>query len=245
MVRCLVYENDEEDLPIMKLEIKKVDSQYSLMAPPAIVAEEEDSNSQEITTTSDSEMQEEENLVFKDKDSMLEYLKNNLTVDEIYQKFGENGDEPNQMVCKVVATVPFNQILTEYLKGDDNMTTSIPEQSVLVSTMVTELSQIMGSNHTIKCKVLDQLSRANQQDFLEQSLQVNSPNTVCDKLSAKTIANYLTSSMNKELVLQLISSTNSMVENQSEYQEILGMLFKDIEKVKVFDIVHEFLRKLL
>lgn len=246
MVRCLVYENDEdEEIPSENLKVEKLEVLEVITAPCAVTVEEEDTNSQEISTTSDTETQEDESLVFKDKESLLEYMKNNLTADEIFQKFGENGDEQNQIVCKVVETVPFNQIFTEYLKSNASESKSNPEQMTLISSIVSELSRLMNSNKITKCKVLDQLSRSHQQEFLDQALQANSANSICDKLSTKTLGIYLISNISKELILQLISNTNSMVQDQSEYQEVLSKLFKDIEKVKVFDIVHEFLRQLL
>ena len=212
---------------------------------PSEIVQEEENNSQEITTTTNIEtVVEESGLVFKDKEAILEYMKNNFTAEEIFEKFKEDQDSANQIVEKVVETVSFDKILSKYLESGLEASITSSNHYSLIKNVVSEISRIMNCNGIIRLKVLNQLSESHP-EFLDHALMGNSTFSVLDKIGTEKITHHLTVKMNKEVILQFMANADLVVENSSGYHEILTKLFERTEKVEVFDIVHEFLRKLL
>lgn len=211
------------------------------------------------------------NLTFKDKNELLDYIKHNLSVEEVLDKLAQV-EEPEpfkrkEILQKVVQKVSFREMFEEYLYAGkkiehEQFSKLTSEQSSLITTVVNDISKIMTSNNAIKYKVLDILSEKHSNEFLEHALQENSSNAVCEKLSVKSIVHYLIhktnvddsndnsidiNNLSKELIIHLVSNCHhyGKILEDKEITSILMFLFKNRAKIDVFDVLHEFLRNML
>lgn len=289
LIRCLVYENDvaaEEDKENEQendIKIKVNEEAASFPAVDSIKIEiqeqirdtsmmdhnyDENPQQPDITTSDDSIQSVEAKLVFRDKNELMDYITKNLSVDELFDKLTQAEEESlkrKELIKKVVKTVGFNDLFTEYFSTTETSAAKLSnEQSALISGILSEISTLMQNNRNVKHKVLDVLSEKHSEEFLGHALQENSTSRVCDKITIPSIVNYLIhkvnvletdendaliNRMNRSMLHNLINKThdgsNELVADPKETQELMRLLFKNKPKIEVFDIVHEFLRNLV
>ncbi|CAG9799440.1 unnamed protein product [Chironomus riparius] len=233
---------------------------------------DEDPQNTDITTSSEdinediTEQQifeDDKTLSFKDKDDLMDYVAKNFTFNEIFEKLLENHDESHkrkEFIQCVLTKVDENEILNEFLPTQDPKHTKMTaEQLDKTSNVINHLSKMMKLNDRIKHKVLETLSEKHSKDFLSHSIQENSVSTVCQKLTLPSIINYLihkvnvcddddidfeVNRMNRAIMHHLIkkAATHEIINDQKEMQELLKLLFTNMQKIEVLDTVHEFLR---
>lgn len=203
-------------------------------------------------------------LSFRNKDDLMDYVAKNFTFNEIFEKLLENQEESlkrKELIQNVLTKVDENEILNEFLPIQDpkhNKMTA--EQLDKTSNVINHLSKMMKLNDRIKHKILETLSEKHSKDFLSHALQENSVSTVCQKLTIPSIINYLihkvnvcdddnidfeVNRMNRAIMHHLIkktATTHEIINDQKEVQELLKLLFTNMQKIEVLDTVHEFLR---
>jgi hypothetical protein len=206
-------------------------------------------------------------LTFKDKNELMEYITQNLTVDELFEKLTQAEEQSikrKELIEKVLTTIDINELLNEILPITDAKQSKLTaEQNEATSTIVNHISKLMKCNDRIKHKVLETMSEKHSKDFLTHSLQENSTSTVCEKLTLPNIISYIIhkvnvcendeldlemNRMNRAIMHHLLKSTHNhqeMVTDQKETQELLKLLFKNKPKIDVLDTVHEFLRNII
>lgn len=285
LIRCLKYDNDAEndedelDLDVNKeneIKIKVEVHEHNIIEENktqkteqlAIMDHDYDESPQntDITTSEDLLSRNANKLIFKDKEELMDYITKNLSVDELLEKLTQAEEESlkkKELITKVVQTVGFSGMLTEFFPANGVKGIISTEQSALISSILNEISILMDTNRSVKHKVLDVLSGKHSVDFLEHALQENSTSTVCDKITMPKIAKYLihkiniaaNSHDNNDLMSEInISMIRSLIDNtqgttnirsREETQELMRLLFKNSPKMEIFDTVHDFLRKLL
>lgn len=304
MIRCLTYENNDEEektsnqdeniinsnnLEIAnvqetveeKVEIKQekyeVEPQSNYPVGLDHNYDERDENTQntDITTSSFEEeilvsppqTLEANGLTFKDKNELMEYITQNLTVDELFEKLTQAEEQSmkrKELIEKVLTTIDINELLSEILPLSDAKQSKLTtEQTEATSIIVNYISKLMSCNDRVKHKVLETLSEKHSKDFLTHSLQENSISAVCEKLTIPNIVNYLIhkvnvcendeldmemNRMNRAIMHHLLKSTHNhqeIVSDQKETQELLKLLFKNKPKIDILDTVHEFLRNII
>lgn len=209
-------------------------------------------------------------LIFKDKDELMDYVSKNFTINEIFEKLYNSNNNANaaeeslerkELITNVLEKVDVNDVLNELLPLQDPKHTKVTvEQHEKTYNLINHLSKMMKLNDRIKHKVLDTLSEKHSKDFLSHALQENSVATVCQKLTIPSIINYLVhkvnicdddeidfeiNRMNRSIMHYLIkktSNTREIITDQKEVQELLKILFQNMQKIEVLDTVHEFLR---
>lgn len=285
--RCLIYDDPEtvENVGIKsepELEIIEIGSEEFLESQVGTTTsigseidqgedETEARQAEDRASPEPSLTPTDSNLIFKNKNELLNYIKYNLSVDEVLDNLAQKEDpEPfkrKEILKKVVEKVSFREMFEEYLYGgikveDDKSVKLTHEQSTLVTSIANEISKVMANNIAVKYKVLDILSERHSNEFLDHALQENSSNVVCEKLSIKSIVNFLIyktnvhdsnensdliNNLSKEMILHLVSNLNNFgtIANNTEISNILLLLFKNRAKVEVFDLLHEFLRNML
>ena len=275
MIRCLKYDNveklEDEIVVVQLIETKEV---FELES-----SDEENPQNTAITTTDDSlplpeliqQNQESNQLLFKDKQELLDYVSKNITVDELLESLKKPEDEPtkcNELVDKVVGSIDFTEMVDKYIPTTNLESNKITmEQNCNITCIINKVSKMMHTNNNIKHKVLDILSEKHSSEFLEHALQENSTNSICDKLSMKNVVKYIihkvnvggnddtelmVKKLNVSLIYQLVNSTvkklnndQEKVCNDKEIQELLSLLFINKPKIDVFDALHEFLRQIV
>ncbi|XP_070501019.1 telomere-associated protein RIF1-like [Chironomus tepperi] len=213
----------------------------------------------------DQEMSEDgTKLIFKDKNELMDYVAKNFTFNEIFEKLLENHDESlkrKELIQSVLSKVGENEILNEFLPTQDSKHTKMTaEQLDKTSNVINHLSKMMKLNDRIKHKVLETFSENHSKDFLSHTIQENSVSAVCQKLTIPSIINYLihkvnvcddndidfeVNRMNRAIMHYLIkktATTHEIINDQKEVQELLKLLFTNMQKIEVLDTVHEFLR---
>ena len=228
--------------------------------------------SEEMKTVYESqELFTSNHLIFKDKQELLDYIGNNITIDELLVSLNKPEDEPTkyiELVDKVVDSIDFTELMEKYIPTKNTESNNLTmEQNSNIIAIINKISKMMQTNNTIKHKVLDILSEMHSSEFLEHALQENSTNSICDKLSMKSVVNYiihkvnvgvnndtelLVKKLNISLVHQLVNNTVHKLKNEKEIlcndkeiQELLTLLFTNKPKIEVFDALHEFLRQIV
>lgn len=241
-----------------------------------IVASEHDyENPQntDITTSSVEDIPEQQpasgnlqaQLVFSNNEDLLDYVTNNFTVNEIFDKLLASTDHESQkrkeLIDNILDKVDSNDVLNELLPLQDSKQAKLTsEQLERTTNLINHLSKMMKMNDRVKHKVLDTLAEKHTKDFLSVALQENSVSTVCQKLTIPSIINYLIhkvnvcdddeidfeiNRMNRHIMHHLIKKTTKsreIITDQKEVQELLKLLFTNSQKIEVLDTVHEFLR---
>lgn len=267
-------EEDLKELKENKFTVKsevnnvKTDVEHLMVERPAVVDHDYESPQNTDISTSDDTMHSanDRKLSFKDKNELMDYITKNLTVDELFEKLTQAEEESlkrKELITKVVKSVGFNGFFNEYFAVDKSQKLSA-EQSALISSILTEISKLMQSNKNVKHKVLEILSEKHSKDFLDHALQENSTTVVCDKITIPNVVNYLIhkvniaetgendieiNKMNRSMIHHLVNNSHNagkeIVSNKKELHELMRVLFKSTPKMEIFDIVHEFLRKVL
>jgi hypothetical protein len=141
--------------------------------PVVPLVQEEQSEAPETNQRSDE-------LIFKDKNELLDYIKSNLTIEEILDKL-TYVEEPGaikrkEILDKITERVPFRDMFEHYLfqgqKTNPDLTRLNPKQSSLITEFVGNVSKIMACNNVVKYKILDILSEKHPEEFLDHALQV-------------------------------------------------------------------------
>lgn len=207
-------------------------------------------------------------LTFNNKNELMDYIAKNLTVDELFQKLTQAEEESikrKELISKVIKSVGFNGLLNEYFDANSSQTTKLSsDQSVFISSILSEISKLMQSNQNVKHKVLELLSEKHSDDLLSHALQENSTTAVCDKIAIANVVNYLIhkvniaetdendehiNRLNRSMLHHLVNNTHNagkeIVPDTKETHELMRLLFKSTPKKEIFDTVYDFLRKLL
>lgn len=265
--------SDKENVP--KTEVKEdpvapaVEMKFEMQEPVESLSDHNYGSPQntDVTTSSEESTESDGKLVFKDKQELMEYITKNLSIDELFEKLTHAEEESikrKELITKVVTTVGFTGLLNEYFTLAESKSLKLTtEQNAIITSILSEISALMEGNNSIKHKVLDILSSNHSNALLDHAIQENSTSSVCDKISTQQIVKYLIhkvnvaetdesdaviASMNRSMVLNLISSTHKgkeIVPDKQETQDLMRLLFKNKPKMEIFDTVHEFLRKLL
>ncbi|CAO1297113.1 unnamed protein product [Diamesa tonsa] len=227
--------------------------------------------SEELTLVQESqELFNTNHLLFKNKQELLDYISKNITVDELLESLNKSEDEPSkylELVDKVVVGIDFTDLLDKYTPMQTDSINLTMEQNSNVTCIINKISKMMQINNNIKHKVLDILSEKHSSEFLEHALQENSTNSICDKMSMKSVVKYIihkvnvgfnddtelmVKKLNVSLIHQLVSNTvhklnndQEKLSNDKEIQELLALLFTNKPKIDVFDALHEFLRQIV
>ena len=268
LIRCLKYDNFE------KLEDEVVIEEVIINKPVFELESSDEENPQNtaITTTNDSlfisALIPENQLIFNDKQELLDYIGKNVTVDELLVSLNKTEEEPTkyiELVDKVVGSIDFTDLMDKYIPKTNSESNKLTmEQNSNITAIINKVSKLMQSNNTIKHKVLDILSEKHSSEFLEHALQENSTNRICDKLGIKSVVNYIihkvnvgcnddtdssVDKLNVSLIHHLINNTvqndKEILSNDKETRELLTILFKNKPKIDIFDTIHEFLRYIL
>lgn len=239
-------------------------------------SDEENPQNTAITTTDDSlplpepmqQIQGSNQLIFNDKQELLDYISKNITVDELLESLNKSEDKPTkyvELVDKVVGGIDFTDVIEKYIPTINTESNTLTmEQNSNITCIINKVSKMMQSNKSIKHKVLDILSEKHSSEFLDHALQENSTNRICDKLSIKSVANYIIhkvnvgnnddtdtsiEKLNSALIRHLVSNTvqndKDLLSTKKETHELLTILFKNKPKITIFDTIHEFLRNVL
>lgn len=206
-------------------------------------------------------------LTFKDKNELMEYITQNLTVDELFEKLTQAEEQSikrKELIEKVLTAIDINELLNEILPIADAKQSKLSnEQTEATSVIINHISKLMKASDRVKHKVLETFSEKHSKDFLTHALQENSTSTVCEKLTIPNIVNYLIhkvnvcendeldmemNRMNRAIMQHLLKSTHNhheIISDQKETQEMLKLLFKNKPKIDVLDMVHEFLREII
>ncbi|CAO1297091.1 unnamed protein product [Diamesa tonsa] len=274
LIRCLKYDNVEklEDEVIVVVQMIENKQLFELES-----SDEENPQNTAITTTDDSlslpepiqQIQGSNQLIFNDKQELLDYIKKNLSVDELLDSLNKSEDEPSkylELVDKVVVGIDFTDLLDKYIPIISSESKKLTiEQNSNITCIINKVSKMMQTNNSIKHKVLDILSEKHSSEFLEHALQENSTNRICDKLSIKSVANYIIHKVNvggsnddtdtsieklntaliRHLVNNTVQNDKDLLSNDKDTHELLTILFKNKPKIDIFDTIHEFLRNVL
>lgn len=289
LIRCLTYngcDDDDEDelnnkeneiqikaetLEIKTEELNKVSVDDSMIDHDYLSDASLSPQNTDVTTSDDSvavteQGADENKLTFKDKNELMDYITQNLSIDELLEKLTqaeESSLKKKELVAKVVQSVGFKGLLNEVFPvgSTAGLTT---EQNNHITAMLEEMSKLMESNRSVKHQAFEVLSQKHSQDLLDHVVQENSASAICDKLTLPSVANYLihkvnlsqagehsdlVARMNAVLIRKLIVNTQgasmSVVTRREESHELMKMLFTNVPKMEIFDTVHDFLRKLL
>lgn len=274
--RCLTYDDSEEleTPPTKSIKLEPASEPEESLEPcvgTTTTEETEEAIESDENTAAVDTSRNSGNLTFKDKNELLDYIKHNLSVDEVLDKLAQVEDpeafKRKEILQKVVQKVSFREMFEEYLYGGkkvdpEQFSKLTVEQNALATAIVNEISKVMSSNNAIKYRVLDILSEKHSNEFLEHALQENSSNAVCEKLSIKSIVNFLIhktnvddsqdnsiviNTLSKELIIHLVTNCHhfGQIVDDKEITSILMLLFKNRQKIDVFDVLHEFLRNML
>lgn len=268
--RCLSYENDEiedEELTTIRQEVKaEIKVEVETIQEPLLDHDYEIGSPQntDISTSNDFS----DKLSFKNKNELMKYISQNLSVDEIFDQLTQAEEQSlkrKELVAKVVKTVGFNDLLGEYFTVPATQSTKLsPDQNEVITAVLGEVSKLMTTNSSVQHKVLDVLSEQHAKEFLDHALQENSTARVLDKITIDGIVNYLVhkvntietdetdaaiNKMSRAMLQSLITRTNvndrEVVKDRKETQELMKLLFKNKPKIEIFDTVHEFLRNIV
>ncbi|CAO1368958.1 unnamed protein product [Diamesa serratosioi] len=280
LIRCLKYDNVEkledeivameviENKPVFELESSDEDKPVFELES----SDEDNPQNTAITTTDDSlfipEPIQENQLIFKDKQELLDYIGKNITVDELLESLNKPEVESTkhiELVDKVVGSIEFTDLLDKYIPKTNSESNKLTmDQNSNITCIINKVSKMMQSNNTIKHKVLDILSEKHSSEFLEHALQENSTNRICDKLGIKSVVNHIihkvnvggdddvdssVEKLNTSLIHHLVNNTaqndRGNLSTDQETHDLLTILFKNKPKIDIFDTIHEFLRNVL
>lgn len=202
---------------------------------------------------------------FRDKDEMMSYVKDNISLDEMLKLYVNDELMPTkrrQVMKEITEQIDLKELMDEYFPATNDESLS-DEQNKFVLSMLDHLSTLMKKNLRVKHKMMDILSEKHSDDFLDHALQENSVSHVCEKISIPKIVNFLIhranacaneaaddamfTQMNKKILCHLIESTSNreLVEDRKEAQALMTLMFKKKPKIEIFDTAHEFLRNLV
>lgn len=276
LIRCLSYENaeiDDEELTTINKDIKtEIKIEDEMVQEPLLDHDYEEQSAVEspqntdISTSSD---EASDKLTFKDKQELMAYISKNLSVDEIFDQLTAAEEESlkrKELIAKVVKTIGFNDLLRCYFfpVPATQSTKLLAEQNEKITAILSEISNLMTLNNSVKHKVLDVLSESHSAEFLDHALQENSTKRICDKITIPNIVNYLVhkvnttendenevaiNRMNRAMLQNLIRNTNvngrEVLTDPNDTQEMMKLLFRNKPKIEIFDTVHEFLRNIM
>lgn len=199
-------------------------------------------------------------LVFKDKNELLDYIAVNFSIDEVFDKISkaeQESQKQKQLMSKIAKTFSFADIFKEYFPSNGS-----PGSQKQISTLITELKNLTKTNQAAKYKFLAAMSTQHSEDFLEVALQANSISAVCDAISTGNVVKYLirkiniddsnetknsVNNLNRVMVKHLIANTvdNEFDLDQKEIHEMMNLLFQNKTKIDTFDIAQEYLRNII
>lgn len=253
-----------------KIEEKlKVDEKQELQ--PCIVFEDyDDLNSSQNTKVSTSEISmnqlDENQLTFRNKTELMDYVSKNLPVDDLLKKLNHAEEVSlirKELFSKVVESIGFDGIISEYFSITDAPNAKLTDkQDSLIADIINILSKLMRSNPNVKHKVLDVFSKNHSEDFLNHALLENSTNAVCQKIGSPNIVNFLIhkaniddsdenqrlmKKMNSESIRHLIINThnNNEIVDKKELRELLELLFKNKSLNDVADASKDVISKIM
>lgn len=205
LIRCLTYngcDDDDEDelnnkenviqIKAETLEIKneglnKVAVDDSMIDHDYLSDASLSPQNTDVTTSDDSvavteQGADENKLTFKDKNELMDYITQNLSIDELLEKLTqaeESSLKKKELVAKVVQSVGFKGLLNEVfpVAGTAGFTT---EQNNHITAMLEEMSKLMESNRSVKHQAFEVLSQKHSQDLLDHVVQENSASVICE-----------------------------------------------------------------
>jgi hypothetical protein len=269
LIRCLIYNeedfgDDEEETgiqqqPLVVKEVVPIGMEVEIKSENTEVNEEPQNT--DITTTDTEQMKTNNLLSFKDQDEILNYVKNNFSVDEVLKVYTEDQVERKSVMKKVTEQVELSELIDEYFP-EENKENLTDDQNKFVYGIIGHLSKLMKSNLRVKHKMMDILAEKHSDEFLDHALQENSISHVCDKITIPKIVEFLIhranvcanddydtiyDQMNKKILYHLVdaTSTREIIENRQELHQLLSLVFKNKKKIEIFDTAHEFLRNLV
>lgn len=206
-------------------------------------------------------------LTFTDKHSLMGYVKDNFSLDELLQLYAnDDASARRRTMRQITEQIDLVELMDEYFPAkaadaDEEEENLSHEQNKFVLATLESLSALMKRNRRVKHKMMDILSEKHAEDFLDHALQENSTGRVCEKLTIPKIVNFLVhranvsatddvmfGEMNRKILFHLVESTSvgrEMVGGREEIRRLLTLLFRSKPKIEIFDAAHEFLRDLV